>query len=438
MPSTHCQIIILDWRTLMEWLESLVLGVVQGITEFLPVSSDGHLLLTQNLFAWLTGVTKTGKENLFFDVILHLGTTAAILVHYRGVIVQGLRGLLGADDVPAGFRRAEVVRVGLLAAVATSPLVPLALFFKKMIEKTFEGITVAGVGFLITAAVLLLTAWLEPPGWDQGAGGDDLARRPLDRPGPDVRPLAGRQPERTDDRGRAGLGAVANLGRRLQPADRRAGDPRGGRVGDEACRPDQPVPRRVAPAVAATVLAGVVGYFAIIWLTKIVRSGRIWYFSVYLVVLGIVVLTMVAFGPSHLTSVPARLRTRVATGLLDRCELLSRVLRPSFLKLGEPADSIGAAQGTLDPVALRILDELHELFGRSLFDQEASQGYALGVVEAPVLGVGVVHGHQLAQVEDPPGLQRFLQLGRAGLLARRAARPERRFPRRPSAEFAGR
>ena len=67
----------------MEWLESLVLGVVQGITEFLPVSSDGHLLLTQNLFAWVTGVKKTGKENLFFDVILHLGTTAAILVYYR-------------------------------------------------------------------------------------------------------------------------------------------------------------------------------------------------------------------------------------------------------------------------------------------------------------------------------------------------------------------
>ena len=64
-------------------------------------------------------------------------------------------------------------------------------------------------------------------------------------------------------------------------------------------------PDRVAPAVAATILAGVVGYFAIIWLTKIVRSGRIWYFSIYLIFLGIVVLTMVAFGPGHLTSVPS-------------------------------------------------------------------------------------------------------------------------------------
>ncbi len=60
---------------------------------------------------------------------------------------------------------------------------------------------------------------------------------------------------------------------------------------------------RVAPAIAATILAGIVGYFAIIWLTKVVRSGRIWYFSVYLILLGIGVLALVAFGPGHLISV---------------------------------------------------------------------------------------------------------------------------------------
>src|SRR5579859_5558676 len=134
----------------MEWVKAMVLGLVQGITEFLPISSDGHLLVTQNLFDWVMGARSTGKENLLFDVILHLGTTAAILVFSRRVIATGVRGLLGSGDVPAGFRRGEVVRVGLLAAVATSPLIPLALFLKKLIEKTFEGIAMAGVGFLIT------------------------------------------------------------------------------------------------------------------------------------------------------------------------------------------------------------------------------------------------------------------------------------------------
>ena len=81
----------------MEWLEALILGVVQGITEFLPVSSDGHL------HDHAAGVrladrarSRSGQENLFFDVMLHLGTLAAILVHYRGVIVGRARGVCSA------------------------------------------------------------------------------------------------------------------------------------------------------------------------------------------------------------------------------------------------------------------------------------------------------------------------------------------------------
>ena len=143
----------------MEWLESLVLGVVQGITEFLPVSSDGHLAITQQAFAWLTGHSRSGQENLFFDIMLHAGTLAAILFYFRAVIVEGARGfLLGAGDVRPGLDRASVVRAGLLAAVATSPLVPFALFFKKRLEETFQSSQAAGVGFLITAAVLLLVS----------------------------------------------------------------------------------------------------------------------------------------------------------------------------------------------------------------------------------------------------------------------------------------
>ena len=94
-------------------------------------------------------------------MILHLGTTAAILFTITPIDRRGSARALGVPRTSApGFRRAEVIRVGLLAAVATSPLVPFALFFKKLIEQTFEGTTVAGYGFLVTAAVLLLTAWL--------------------------------------------------------------------------------------------------------------------------------------------------------------------------------------------------------------------------------------------------------------------------------------
>jgi undecaprenyl-diphosphatase len=286
----------------MEWLESLVLGLVQGITEFLPVSSDGHLLLTQNLFAWLTGVTKTGKENLFFDVILHLGTTAAILVHYRGEIGYGARGLLRAEDAPAGFRRTEVIRVGLLAAVATSLLIPLALFFKKMIEKTFEGLTFVGFGFLITAAVLLLTAWLKRRDGPKGPAEMTWLDALLIGVAQMFAPLPGVS--------RSGLTIAAALALGLSrtwavgfslliavPAILGAAVWELRHVERASLSGD-----RVGQAVAGTILAGVVGYFAIIWLTRIVRSGRIWYFSVYLVILGIVVLSLAASAPSYFSS----------------------------------------------------------------------------------------------------------------------------------------
>jgi undecaprenyl-diphosphatase len=286
----------------MEWLESLVLGVVQGITEFLPVSSDGHLLLTQNLFAWLTGVAKTGKENLFFDVILHLGTTAAILVHYRREIAECLRGLSAANDEPAAFRRSEIVRVGLLAAVATSPLIPLALFFKKMIEKTFEGFTFVGFGFLITAAVLVVTAWLKRRDGAKGPAEMTWLDALLIGVAQMFAPLPGVS--------RSGLTIATALALGLSrtwavgfslliavPAILGAAVWEMRHVELNSLSAD-----RMSQAVAGTILAGVVGYFAITWLTRIVRSGRIWYFAVYLVVLGIVVLTLAASAPSYFSS----------------------------------------------------------------------------------------------------------------------------------------
>ncbi len=278
----------------MAWLKALVLGVVQGITEFLPISSDGHLLVTQNLFDWLTGEQSTGKQNLLFDVILHLGTTIAILVFYRRVIATGLRGLLGSEDVPAGFLRPEVIRVGVLAAVATSPLIPLALFLKKWIERAFEGVAMAGVGFLITASLLLLTAWLsrregvkgpaEMTWWDALWIGLAQMFAPLpgvSRSGVTIATALARGLSRTWAVGFSLLIAVPAV--------------LGGVVFEvKDIQPDTLTAAAVGQALAATILAGVVGYYAILGLIRIVRSGRIWYFSVYLIVVGILVLAVVA------------------------------------------------------------------------------------------------------------------------------------------------
>jgi undecaprenyl-diphosphatase len=280
----------------MAWLEALVLGLVQGITEFLPVSSDGHLLLTQSFFAWLTGQGRSGKENLFFDVVLHLGTTAAILCYHRKSIIEGWRGLMGAQDVAPGFGRAEVIRVGVLAAVATSPLVPFALFFKKPLERTFEGTTVAGYGFLVTAAVLLITAWLgrrdgprgpaETRWWHALAIGIAQMFAPLpgvSRSGLTIAAALALGLSRTWAVGFSLLIAVPAI---LGAAVFEMKD-----VNKSMLTFD-----RIGPAIAGTIVAGIVGYFAIIWLTRVVRSGHIWRFSLYLIVLAIVVISTGALG----------------------------------------------------------------------------------------------------------------------------------------------
>jgi undecaprenyl-diphosphatase len=272
----------------MEWFESLFLGVVQGLTEFLPVSSDGHLTITQKAFAWLTGHERSGKENLFFDVMLHVGTLTAIVVYYRAVARTGLKGFLGSESVPPEYRRPAIIRVGVLVAVATLPLVPYALL-KKHLESAFESLTVTGLGFLVTAAALLVTARLS--GGDKGpermswidalAIGVVQAFAPLpgvSRSGLTVAMALARGLSRSWSVGFSLLIAVpAILGATVfEIKDLDASTLQGGRV---------------AQTIAATIVAGLVGYGAIIWLVKIVRHGRLWYFSVYLIVLGIAVLT---------------------------------------------------------------------------------------------------------------------------------------------------
>jgi undecaprenyl-diphosphatase len=285
----------------MEWIKAIVLGVVQGITEFLPISSDGHLLITQNLFDWWMGVTSTGKENLFFDVILHLGTTAAILVYYRREIATGLRGLLGSPDVPEGFRRPEVVRVGILAAIATSPLIPLALFFMKWIKRSFEGITVAGIGFLVTAAALLVTAWLSRRAGTKGPAQMTWLDALLIGLAQMLAPLPGvSRSGMTIAMGLAlGLSRPWAVGFSLLiavPAILGAAVKEVKDMVDEHA--GLPPTDYLLQALFATIVAGLVGYAAITWLVRIVRSGRIWYFSVYLMVVGTLVLAVAIRGGS--------------------------------------------------------------------------------------------------------------------------------------------
>lgn len=285
---------------LMEWIEALTLGVVQGVTEFLPVSSDGHLLVFQQLFAWLAGSGRSGAENLFFDIMLHLGTTCAILYHYRGPVRLGIRGLLTDDpEVGPDFRRPMVARVVGLALVATLPLVPFALFLKDWVDGLFESQVAAPIGFLISAAALALVSFKMrgPDGHGRGPSETTWLDALVIGSAQMLAPLPGVSRSGTTIVAALLLGlsrvwavrfslmiaVPAVLGAVAHEMKGAIEDP--SRLGL--------TPERVAQTLVATILAGMVGYVAILWLIRVVRSGKLWYFSVYLVGLAVLVLALV-------------------------------------------------------------------------------------------------------------------------------------------------
>jgi undecaprenyl-diphosphatase len=123
-----------------EFWEAIILGAVQGVTEFLPISSDGHLVVTQALLKTAGLASATERDHLHFDVVLHVGTLLAIVLVFW-------RELLALVTHP---RRAGLV------VLASIPAAVVGLTVKNHIEKAFQSPLMAGVGFLVTALFLFL------------------------------------------------------------------------------------------------------------------------------------------------------------------------------------------------------------------------------------------------------------------------------------------
>lgn len=122
----------------MTVVEAIVLGIVQGVTEFLPVSSDGHLALAQHLLG--------AVQPLWVDVAVHVATLAAIVVAFRGPIAALLRGLLaGAIE-----SRRDLARY----AVASVPAAAAGLLFKEQFETFKQSLWIVGGLFVVMGGVL--------------------------------------------------------------------------------------------------------------------------------------------------------------------------------------------------------------------------------------------------------------------------------------------
>lgn len=147
----------------MSVLMAILLGIVQGVTEFLPVSSSGHLSILQNLFK----LQYSEADNLLFDVLLHMGTLVAVILVYRrdlGAIVHETsdfltgRGDAGRDDFG---RLAPPVRLLILIVVATLPLVFLVPFQSRF-EVLYGKLWFIGLALLVTGGLLYAADHLIP------------------------------------------------------------------------------------------------------------------------------------------------------------------------------------------------------------------------------------------------------------------------------------
>jgi undecaprenyl-diphosphatase len=123
-------------------LEALLLGLVQGLTEFLPVSSSGHLVLLQALFG-------VAQEGILFEVVLHVATLGSVLVFYRKKVASLLVGAVRGD--------ADAWRYGLKLGMATAPAVLAVLLAGDFLEAQYESATTAGLCLLITGGILWTT-----------------------------------------------------------------------------------------------------------------------------------------------------------------------------------------------------------------------------------------------------------------------------------------
>jgi len=266
----------------MRLVESALLGILQGITEFLPVSSSGHLVIVQHYLGM-------EKPALFLDVMLHLGTLTAVVIIFR----QDLRGLIEEEWLPLKkwaslselSARLRQARTTIFILLATVPTALMGYWGQERIERLFVNPRVVGAALIFTGTILWLTRFFREQqkemtpyhaliiGLAQG-----LAITPgISRSGLTIATglFLGLPPQLAASFSflisiPAVLGAVLLESLQLRT------------VGLED----------LLPILGGTLLAGLLGYLALRYLLWIVYKGRLFRFSYYCCLLGITVLLL--------------------------------------------------------------------------------------------------------------------------------------------------
>lgn len=267
----------------MTILQAVILGIVQGLTEFLPISSDGHLAVTYKLL----GLT----PNLSFEVFVHGATLIAMFWYFRKDVMELLASLL-----PKNADRKQDRRIVVILALATAISAVIALALGPYLEKLSANMVAVAAGFFITTLILVL--------------GEVFTDRVAKVESPDkLKPLAismlavlqGFAALPGVSRSGSTIAGSMMLGLRRDQAARFSfllGIPiitlAALKDGVDVVQGSTHLPGS-APALALGFLAaGLSGYFAIWGLLRFVKNHRLYWFAAYTGVLGMVILVLSA------------------------------------------------------------------------------------------------------------------------------------------------
>jgi undecaprenyl-diphosphatase len=267
----------------VNWFEAIVLGIVQGLTEFLPISSSAHLLILSQLFGW-------EDPGAAFTAVTQIGTEMAVILYFRREIGQIL-GAWGRSITNADMRRDPAARMGWLVLIGTIPIAVLGFLFKDQIETVARNLWLVALMLIVFGVILGVADALgarvkdeRDLTWRDGllyGLAQALALIPgVSRSGATISAGLGMGYTRSSAARYAFLLAV--------PAVLASGLFEARKIGDETVA--------WGPTLLATVIAFSVGLAVIAWLMKWLQTRSYRPFVLYRIGLGLLVMLLLATG----------------------------------------------------------------------------------------------------------------------------------------------
>lgn len=144
----------------MNFIQAILMGIVQGLSEFLPISSSAHLVFTSNFYKVFKGIEiiQHSNEEVFFDIMVHLGTLIAVLIFFRKDILNILKAMYNA--VKTKDWSDKEAKLGLFIMLGTVITVALALPINEVAEKLVFSPAIVGILLFFTGFVLLASEYM--------------------------------------------------------------------------------------------------------------------------------------------------------------------------------------------------------------------------------------------------------------------------------------